>query len=40
MVQIADKVFVVTGGGNGMGRQVVLGLARRGPTWPRPTLTN
>ncbi len=30
MVQIADKVFVVTGGGNGMGRQVVLGLARRG----------
>jgi NAD(P)-dependent dehydrogenase (short-subunit alcohol dehydrogenase family) len=30
MVQIADKVFVVTGGGNGMGREVVLGLARRG----------
>ena len=30
MVQIADKVFVVTGGGNGMGREVVLGLIRRG----------
>ncbi|KUI25002.1 short-chain dehydrogenase [Mycobacterium sp. IS-1742] len=29
-MRIADKVFVVTGGGNGMGRQVVLGLARRG----------
>jgi NAD(P)-dependent dehydrogenase (short-subunit alcohol dehydrogenase family) len=29
-MQIADKVFVVTGGGNGMGQQVVLGLARRG----------
>jgi NAD(P)-dependent dehydrogenase (short-subunit alcohol dehydrogenase family) len=29
-VQIADRVFVVTGGGNGMGREVVLGLARRG----------
>ncbi|TXI41116.1 MAG: SDR family NAD(P)-dependent oxidoreductase [Mycobacterium sp.] len=29
-MQIADRVFVVTGGGNGMGRQVVLGLARRG----------
>lgn len=29
-MQIAGKVFVVTGGGNGMGRQVVLGLARRG----------
>jgi NAD(P)-dependent dehydrogenase (short-subunit alcohol dehydrogenase family) len=29
-VRIADKLFVVTGGGNGMGRQVVLGLARRG----------
>ncbi|MEV3964358.1 SDR family NAD(P)-dependent oxidoreductase [Nocardia sp. NPDC050193] len=29
-MQIADKVFVVTGGGNGMGRQVVLELARRG----------
>lgn len=30
MVQIANKVFVVTGAGNGMGREVVLGLARRG----------
>jgi NAD(P)-dependent dehydrogenase (short-subunit alcohol dehydrogenase family) len=29
-VRIADRVFVVTGGGNGMGRQVVLGLAHRG----------
>ena len=29
-MRIADRVFVVTGGGNGMGRQVVLGLARRG----------
>ncbi|CAN5154262.1 SDR family oxidoreductase [soil metagenome] len=29
-VQIADKVFVVTGGGNGMGREVVLGLLSRG----------
>ncbi|BBY18265.1 SDR family NAD(P)-dependent oxidoreductase [Mycolicibacterium litorale] len=29
-MRIAGKVFVVTGGGNGMGRQVVLGLARRG----------
>ena len=29
-MQISGKVFVVTGGGNGMGRQVVLGLARRG----------
>lgn len=29
-MQIADKVFVVTGAANGMGRQVVLGLARRG----------
>ena len=29
-MQIADKVFVVTGAGNGMGRQVVLGLVRRG----------
>lgn len=29
-MQIADKVFVVTGAGNGMGRQVALGLARRG----------
>lgn len=25
-----DKVFVVTGGGNGIGREVVLGLLRRG----------
>lgn len=30
MVQIANKVFVVTGAGNGMGREVVLGLIRRG----------
>ncbi len=29
-MQIADKVFVVTGGGNGMGREVVLGLIKRG----------
>lgn len=29
-MQIADKVFVVTGGGNGMGREVVLGLLSRG----------
>ena len=29
-MRIAERVFVVTGGGNGMGRQVVLGLARRG----------
>jgi NAD(P)-dependent dehydrogenase (short-subunit alcohol dehydrogenase family) len=29
-VQIADKVFVVTGGGNGMGREVVLQLIARG----------
>lgn len=29
-MQIKDKVFVVTGGGNGMGRQVVLQLAARG----------
>jgi len=29
-VKIADNVFVVTGAGNGMGREVVLGLARRG----------
>ncbi|GAA2167882.1 short-subunit dehydrogenase [Humibacillus xanthopallidus] len=30
-MQIQDKVFVVTGGGNGIGREVVLGLlARRG----------
>ncbi|WP_100449197.1 SDR family NAD(P)-dependent oxidoreductase [Glycomyces xiaoerkulensis] len=26
----ADRVFVVTGGGNGIGREVVLGLLRRG----------
>jgi FlaA1/EpsC-like NDP-sugar epimerase len=30
LVQIADKVFVVTGGANGMGREVVLGLLSRG----------
>jgi NAD(P)-dependent dehydrogenase (short-subunit alcohol dehydrogenase family) len=29
-VQIANKVFVVTGAGNGMGRQVAIGLIRRG----------
>ncbi len=29
-MQIADKVFVVSGGGNGIGREVVLELARRG----------
>lgn len=29
-MQIKDKVFVVTGGGNGMGREVVLGLLARG----------
>lgn len=29
-MQIADKVFVVTGGGNGMGREVVLQLIKRG----------
>jgi len=29
-VKIADKVFVVTGGGNGIGREVVLGLLNRG----------
>jgi len=29
-MQIADRVFVVTGGGNGIGREVVLQLVRRG----------
>ena len=29
-MQIADKVIVVTGGGNGIGREVVLGLLKRG----------
>ncbi len=29
-MQIADKVFVVTGGGNGIGREVVLQLITRG----------
>ncbi|NEC89296.1 SDR family oxidoreductase [Streptomyces sp. SID12501] len=29
-MQLAEKVFVVTGGGNGIGREVVLGLMARG----------
>lgn len=29
-MEVKDKVFVVTGGGNGMGREVVLGLLARG----------
>ena len=29
-MEISGKVFVVTGGGNGIGREVVLGLLRRG----------
>ena len=29
-MQIANRVFVVTGAGNGIGREVALGLARRG----------
>jgi short-subunit dehydrogenase len=29
-MKVADKVFVVTGGGNGIGQQVVLELLRRG----------
>lgn len=29
-MKIAEKVFAVTGGGNGMGREIVLGLAARG----------
>lgn len=29
-MQITDKTFVVTGGGNGIGREVVLGLLERG----------
>jgi NAD(P)-dependent dehydrogenase (short-subunit alcohol dehydrogenase family) len=29
-MEISNKVFVVTGGGNGIGRQVVLNLLRRG----------
>ena len=29
-MRITDKVFVVTGGGNGIGREVVLGLLERG----------
>lgn len=31
-MQIQGRTFVVTGGGNGIGRQVVLGLLRRGAT--------
>ena len=29
-VKVRDKVFVVTGGGNGMGRELALGLLSRG----------
>jgi NAD(P)-dependent dehydrogenase (short-subunit alcohol dehydrogenase family) len=29
-VKVADRVFVVTGGGNGMGRELALGLLARG----------
>ncbi|MCC6270118.1 MAG: SDR family oxidoreductase [Microbacteriaceae bacterium] len=29
-MDVRDKVFVVTGGGNGMGREVVFGLLKRG----------
>lgn len=29
-MEVSGKVFVVTGGGNGIGREVVLGLLRRG----------
>ncbi|KQZ85289.1 short-chain dehydrogenase [Microbacterium sp. Root166] len=29
-MQIANRVFVVTGGGNGMGREVAVGLIRKG----------
>ncbi len=29
-MDVKDRVFVVTGGGNGMGREVVLGLLARG----------
>jgi len=29
-MQLKDRVFVVTGGGNGIGREVVLGLLKRG----------
>ena len=31
-MQIADRVFVVTGAGNGMGREVAIGLIRKGAT--------
>lgn len=31
-MQVHGKTFVVTGGGNGIGRQVVLGLLRKGAT--------
>ena len=30
LMHITNRVFVVTGAGNGMGREVALGLARRG----------
>jgi NAD(P)-dependent dehydrogenase (short-subunit alcohol dehydrogenase family) len=36
-MQIAGKVFVVTGAGSGIGREVVLGLLRRALGWPQST---
>ena len=39
-MQINANVFVVTGGGSGIGRQVVLGLVKRGArAWLPPTST-